>query len=482
MAIKKSRLWDALRVCIFSYLFTVSSSALAANYTLIDLGTLGGTKSLGYGLNDNRQVTGYSWRISQNNNIAFLYDGNTMRDLGTPFGGFASHGSGINNSGQVAGYSAISYDPIQRGFFYDGITMHDLGTLGGDSSKASGVNDAGQVVGYSEPIPGRREFRAFIWDSINGMQNIGTLGGSDSIAQAINNSGQATGRSSNSSGESHAFIWDSVNGMKDIGTLGGQSFGFGINDSGQVTGWSSPVPNVLHAFFYDGGVMYDIGVLDTSRNRSEGLGINDNGLVVGVSSTVSGQTAFLWDSANGMQDLCVVTDCVSAGWSALISANDINNNGDIAGSGIVNGKIHAFLAIALTPATPALTCQNDRFESPFSEVITLKNKMKRAIPVKMQLVDVDGYVITGSDLSSPPVVNVSYNPGTGADDSNNSDLVPPGLADDGNEFRYDDPYWVINLATKQFTSAGTYEVTAVAGDDSYAIDANSCSGTFIRLP
>ena len=100
----------------------------------------------------------------------------------------------------------------------------------------------------------------------------------------------------------------------------------------------------------------------------------------------------------------------------------------------------------------------------------------------MSLLDTDGNLITESDISSPPVVNVLYTADAGADNGNNSDLVPPGLADDGNEFRFDYPYWLINLATKQFTSAGTYEVTAVAGDDSYTIDASSCSGTFIRLP
>lgn len=132
--------------------------------------------------------------------------------------------------------------------------------------------------------------------------------------------------------------------------------------------------------------------------------------------------------------------------------------------------------------TPALTCLGASFEAPFNETITLKNKVMKAIPVKMSLVDTDSNIITESDISSPPVVNISYTPGAGVDDSNNPELVPPGLADDGNAFRFNYPYWVINLATKQFTSVGTYEVTAVAGDDSYIIDASSCSGSFIRLP
>jgi hypothetical protein len=117
------------------------------------------------------------------------------------------------------------------------------------------------------------------------------------------------------------------------------------------------------------------------------------------------------------------------------------------------------------------------------QVITLKKKNKRAIPVKMYLVDDQNDLITDEDVSAPPVVSVaigsSSDPGSGYD----PELVPPGLADDGNEFRFDpvEGLWIINLATKQFTASGQYTITAVAGDLTYVID-SSCTGIFIRLP
>jgi hypothetical protein len=53
--------------------------------------------------------------------------------------------------------------------------------------------------------------RAFIWDSVNGMQNLGDLPGSDdsSTGHAINNLGQVVGYSIRTGGGafSHAASW-----------------------------------------------------------------------------------------------------------------------------------------------------------------------------------------------------------------------------------------------------------------------------------
>jgi len=59
-------------------------------------------------------------------------------------------------------------------------------------------------------------------------------------------------------------------------------------------------------------------------------------------------------------------------------------------------------------------------------------------------------------------------------------MAASGCADDGNELRYDDPYWVFNLPTKPYIAAGVYKVTMMTGDDrEYIID--GYSGCFVRL-
>lgn len=96
----------------------------------------------------------------------------------------------------------------------------------------------------------------------------------------------------------------------------------------------------------------DLGTLGGTASR--GYGINASGQVVGYSylTGVSVTRAFLYDGGS-MQDLSVLVDCVSAGWSYLESATAINDNGDITGYGYINGVTHAFLVSPVAIPIPA---------------------------------------------------------------------------------------------------------------------------------
>lgn len=125
-----------------------------------------------------------------------------------------------------------------------------------------------------------------------------------------------------------------------------------------------------------------------------------------------------------------------------------------------------------------VTCQG--FLPPLDKPLTLKGKGKRAIPVKIVLSDLWGDIMTDAHIM-PPVVQVSYQPVSGASiPGDEGELLPPGLSDDGNIFRYKpaNEMWIINLVTKQFTSSGTYTVTVISGDNSYVI--KGCSQKFTR--
>lgn len=127
------------------------------------------------------------------------------------------------------------------------------------------------------------------------------------------------------------------------------------------------------------------------------------------------------------------------------------------------------------------------FSAPFTQNLTLKNKSKKTIPVKISLTDKDGLNIGASNIPAPPVINVNYS-GTvfGSTPEDDEDLLTNGSANDGNVFSYDvnSQEWIYLLGTKQFSQAGVYEVTVQSGDNTeYLInDGNNCQQTFTRLP
>jgi len=296
------------------------SSAYGQPVALMDLGTLGGPTSVGYGINASGQVTGSSPLAAGGGVHAFrtaatgrVSDPGT--DLGTFPGGLVSVGHAINASGQVTGDSIVSgeiahaFRTTATGRVSDPGT--DLGLLpGGAKSFGYGINDAGQVVGaaeYALPSPPNsvgptHAFRTTATGLVSDPgADLGTLGGTTSEARAINASGQVTGSSRIAGNlEVHAFR-SSPNGqtvvLTDLGTLGGnQSGGEAINSFGVVVGFSSmPTPSTTHAFIYD-TQLRDLNSLIPPGSGwvlTGANGINDFGQITGIGDIGGVGHAFL---------------------------------------------------------------------------------------------------------------------------------------------------------------------------------------------
>jgi probable HAF family extracellular repeat protein len=116
-------------------------AAAAIQYTITDLGTLGGSSSYASAINDLGQVAGAA-DTADGDEHAFRYRGDEMKDLDGAAGS-QSFASGINKYAQVVGLVG------EHAFLCSGSRMVDLGTLGGTSAEATDINDLSQIVGFA---------------------------------------------------------------------------------------------------------------------------------------------------------------------------------------------------------------------------------------------------------------------------------------------------------------------------------------------
>jgi probable HAF family extracellular repeat protein len=268
--------------------------------SILDLGTFGGDESASIGENDRGQVIGVALNaitdpfsfFGATQARAFMWEGGTMRDLGT-LGGPDAFGQYVNSRGQVVGFSYTSYTPNQSTgvptidpFLWERGKMLDLGTLGGTFGQVNDLNDPGEVVGTSN-LAGDVYTHGFIW-SAGVLSDVGTFGGDNGEADWINNAGEVAG-SADFPGDQvhHGFLWKD-GALTDLGTVNGDpcSRAYGINSSGQIVGASTDCFSFLHAFLWqNGGPSIDLNTLippSSSLQLVAGFFISDRGEIAGL--------------------------------------------------------------------------------------------------------------------------------------------------------------------------------------------------------
>ena len=354
------RLWLAL-LC---QLYGAGRATAAPRYLITDLGTLGGSFSQGFGVNDAGQVAGLAYTGSNLSVRAAQVLSGKFQDLGG-LGGDGAFSSAINAGGQQTGTASLSGNAARHAFRSGSGGLEDLKTLGGTDSRGLGINDLGDVAGASG-LAGDTAEHAFLARG-NVLSDLGTLGGTNSQANDVNSAGQATGYADLADRTFHAVIWQNSQ-VTDLGVLPGgvYSEGFGISADGTVVGYSTTASGQHHATLWlPGQAARDLGTLGGSY--SIGYAVNASGQVAGTASNAAELgRASVWkgDAPTDLNTQILPQLLPNNGW-VLTEARGISDSGNITGVGTLSTldvlsnslrvEKHAFL---LTPDTlpPGIVC------------------------------------------------------------------------------------------------------------------------------
>ena len=105
-------------------------SAAPSHFAVVDLGTLGGTFSVAYGINDRGQIDGFSTIPGDKATHAFVLNHGVMTDLGT-LGGPNSLACEVRNALQATGLAETStLDPNREDFCGFGTNLICLAFIG----------------------------------------------------------------------------------------------------------------------------------------------------------------------------------------------------------------------------------------------------------------------------------------------------------------------------------------------------------------
>jgi uncharacterized membrane protein len=298
---------------------SAGSVAGSVQYTVKDLGTLGGTRSEATAIDGNTAV-GSSLTSGDAAEHAFAYDlrRHSMTDLGT-LGG-SSRATGVQGD-YVVGESELSADGPAHGFVYDLRTRRlvDIGTLGGDSTNITGL-DGDTVVGTSS-LSGGAVSHAFAYSlRTRTMTDLGSLAGPSGESTAAAVSGAiVVGSSSLPNAPAttlHGFAYNlRTRTMTDLGTLGGSSSTANDISGSTVVGQSRTAGNGLSGYAYDlrTGLRTDLGSHFLTAQLISGSNVVGGDGLLASSFDLKTHTSAMIGSGRGVTEVKQIAGNIAVG-------------------------------------------------------------------------------------------------------------------------------------------------------------------------
>jgi probable HAF family extracellular repeat protein len=293
--------------------------------------------SEGNGLNSSGFVSGAGWVASTQAGVIWTPTGSVSVLATNPAGVYLN---AISDGQQGGLYDAVGEHTAGGALLVRGGAIVDLAAVFGAGTEATDINNNGLISGYT------KDNQAIVYDSIG--QNVvakfppPTSHGS-SGAMAINSSGAVAGMMENfDSGEFDGFF-SVVPPVGPVVNLGSAVGVWDLNDAGYVVGQKD-----LSAVYWDPTKNYQPQIIPMlpGFDQQVAFAINNAGVIVGRAWTAQFVThAFIYYPNEGA--LYDLNTLISDPRWVLLDGKDINDAGQISGTGVFNGQETGFL---LTPS------------------------------------------------------------------------------------------------------------------------------------
>lgn len=316
-------------------------------YRIEDLGDLGGPAVRPRALNGHGVATGEALKNDRDaNGVAFRGTAGAL--VGMRWDGVAHRGNAINDEGLVAGEDQPDLAGSYACWLWDGTQRRDLRVAGAPHLRsAMDINARREVVGLT------LDGQLFVYadGGVRIHERPARADGLDSLC--LNASGLVGGTLYRAGRHvvTRGFV---VQGgtMRMLDLPGTTDHGVrGINDAGHLCGFLRDRPRGPDIpFLLRDGELITLGRLPGTTSSTVATALNRHDMVVGQGMWSQSPDsfrwlAFLWVDGQ-MHELNTLADAQAQGWT-LRTAVDINDAGQILGTGVHHGVRRAYLATPL---------------------------------------------------------------------------------------------------------------------------------------